>query len=314
MQNRPHLDVLEVQRQQVASIFLLGRIELRLLVLLLLGFLRRPHLDHIQIIGLIGQILERWVGPDVQAGGAAPVQRLHGRHRRGEISHIQSPLLAARQRRPRKIGDDLITLLAHVRRDVGIGQLDGDDALTIRPALKPDIAERARPAATHHRRLDVRRPLARRRLDRSHRRLRRGPRRGGARILQRQQHRIALHLHLVRHQPRQIQRRPGPVGPFQHADLVSHSDINRLLPGAQAIGSIQKIQHDPRRLIDGKAARRPLGWPRQLKPQLQAVAGQRTDIHRLQHHRPGLGGRQRRPPHPDQHDPPDQPQHRRPTR
>ena len=92
LQQRAHLDVLEVQAQLLAA-------EARALHQLVRVDLHRPHFEHELVVGLVGAVLPRTLGLDHHAHAVAALEGGHGLHRRAEVGHVEAAAQLLGQRR-----------------------------------------------------------------------------------------------------------------------------------------------------------------------------------------------------------------------
>ncbi len=136
LQHRPHIDVLEIQRQTLAGVLLLfvgGG-----------GSLRRGlDLDGVLIVRLVGQLFEVALGADHQARATLHPKRVDGLHRRREIHDVIAAHEILRHQRAGEVDDDLIAFLAYVDRGARIRQLHDHPAGAVGAAPEIDGADGA---------------------------------------------------------------------------------------------------------------------------------------------------------------------------
>ena len=168
---------------------------------------------------------------------AALRRRVDELHRRAEVRHVQAPLEVARERRVRELDDDAAALRAHVDSDVRVGEIDDDAPFAAAAAAKIDVAERM--------------PAVAGALFREM--LRDGGSGAGCRGVgasERDQHRAAVDLRVVAHRPRELEDHARAVARLHEVDAPQVSFRHVLHPARQGTGGIQKIERDPRRVVD----------------------------------------------------------------
>ena len=95
LQYRAHVDVLEVQGQPLAGVFLL-------VFLAAVRFVRRLDFDGVLVVGLVGQLLEIALRADHQARAALDPNRIDGLHRGCEIHDVVAAHEVLRHQRCRR--------------------------------------------------------------------------------------------------------------------------------------------------------------------------------------------------------------------
>ena len=113
LQHRAHIDVLEVQGQPLAGVFLLflGRRALR----------GRLDFNCVLVVGLVGQLLEIALRADHEARAALDTDRIDRLHRGCEIHDVVTAHQVLGHHGAGKVHDDLIAFLTHIHRRARVG-------------------------------------------------------------------------------------------------------------------------------------------------------------------------------------------------
>ena len=143
LQDRAHLDVLEVEREAVAGID-----DLILLHLLLFGRCQGAKFQSEEIVGLIGQVVVIAPCLNIERHIAALRFGLDGHHRGGEVRDVESPEQALGKRGIVKVDQYMASLLAHRNPGFRAWELDDDTPFPSRTAAEIDVAHCAPSTAT----------------------------------------------------------------------------------------------------------------------------------------------------------------------
>ncbi len=234
LQHRPHLDVLEVERQLVALVALARA--LHELVRILDD---RLHFQDEPVVGLIRRVLPQALGLDDHPRVRALGERVDRDDGCAEILHVEPALEILRQRGLDEVDDERLALLPDVDPGGGIGEVDDDPALAVRAAAEIDVAQRvlrvagARLGESLHRLLLGVELIAL--VDESH------------------QHGVALDLCFERLRPVEIEDDTRPVAGLDHVDAAQRDVLDQPLGRAETIAGVDEIESDPRRRRDREA-------------------------------------------------------------
>ncbi len=192
LQQRTHVDVLEVQRKPLALVAWLraGDQPVRILA-------HRLDLDDELRVALVGVVLPLTLRLDHQPRVVALLEGAHGAHRRTEVADVQAPAQIVGQFRADEIDDDRLPLLADVDAHARVGQIDDDTTFAFLAAPEVDVAQRVLALA-----VSLGEAVRRRGL--------RGRRSRGSR-LERDDERVAVDRRLVAHRPLQVQHDPRAI-------------------------------------------------------------------------------------------------------
>jgi hypothetical protein len=234
LQKRPHLDVLEVERELLAGV--------ACALDELVGIdLLRPDLEHELVVALVGAVLPGPARLDQHADAVALLRRRDALDRRAEVGDVEAAAQVVGQARAQELDDQALALLADVDADLVVRQLDDDAAGTVRAAPEVDVAQRelgAVEALGEARRLAARARERRRRV-----------------VVERDDEHLAVDLGAVSGRGLEIQDQPRAIAGLGDADRaqVALVDLDRRL--AEAVGDAGKVNGDARRRLDGEARR-----------------------------------------------------------
>src|ERR1044072_2126660 len=241
VQHRPHLDVLEVQRQLLAGVAAaLGRAR---------GVrVHGLHLEHELRVRLVGVVLPLAARLDDHAHVLALLERVDGVHRRGEVDHVEAPAQVLRQPGLQEVDHDVLPLRADVDAGGRVGEVVTDAALPALAAAEVvvvDLVLGVGPA------LGEARPRASGGVLR-HRRLRQGD-----------DHAAAVDGRLVRHGAPQVKHQARALRALHHVHAAQLALRNVLAGAAERVGGVGEIECDARRVghreVRRRAAQRLLG-------------------------------------------------------
>ena len=135
LQQRPDLDVLEVERELLAGVACaldeLVRVDL-------LG----AHLEHELVVALVGAVLPGTARFDDHADAVALLRRRDALHRRAEIGDVEATTQVVGQARAEELDHQALALLADVDADLVVRQLDDDPTGAVGAAAEVDVAQR----------------------------------------------------------------------------------------------------------------------------------------------------------------------------
>ena len=134
LQQRAHLDVLEVQRQLLAGVARalrqLGRVDLAL-----------AHFHHELVVALVGAVLPGALGLDHHAHAVARLEGRDGLDGRAEVGHVQAAAQAFGQGRLQEFDHQVLALLADVDAHLVVGQVDDHAAGAVGAAAEIEVAQ-----------------------------------------------------------------------------------------------------------------------------------------------------------------------------
>ena len=133
LQQRAHVDVLEIERQAFAAV---ARARDQL-VRVVLG---RADFHHELRVGLIRAVLPVTTRLNHQAGTGTAIGSTHGLHGRTEVAHVIATAQRLRQRRANKVDHKILALLGDVDRRVGRRQVDHHTAGQIIATAEINVA------------------------------------------------------------------------------------------------------------------------------------------------------------------------------
>ena len=136
LQHRAHFDVLEVQGEALAGVFLaVVRSGLRLR--------RRLHLDHVLVVALVGQLFEVGAGSDDHACLAFGAQGVDVSDGRSEVGNVVAARECIGQLGTDEVDDHLAAFLTNIHGRMSIRQTHDDAPRPFRPAAEIDVLEAA---------------------------------------------------------------------------------------------------------------------------------------------------------------------------
>src|SRR6266850_568442 len=217
IEHRPHLDVLEVERELLAGVATALPLARRIRH-------HRLYLHHELGVALVGVVLPLPLRLDHHAHVLALLERADRVDRRAEIDHVEAPAQVVGQRGLEKLDDDVLALLADVDAGAGVGEIDHHAALAGAAAAEVDVADSVLGlglAFGEMRDLSAGRGLHDRRLGKA------------------DQQRAALEARLMRHGAAQVQHQPGAVAALHHVHAAQLALADVLAGAAERVDGIR---------------------------------------------------------------------------
>ena len=245
LQNRTHIDVLEVERELfalialVAALHQLGRILDDAL-----------DLDHELIVALVGIVLPQSLRRDGHLYVATLLLGDHAGDRGAEIGDIEATTQRLRQVGLHQVDHEVGTLATDIDRGVRRAQVYDDSRLAICAAAEIDIANGAiGPSGRRH-------GLG---IEARERRSRGGP--GGC-LCGRDgnEHILAVKPGFIGHRAIQVQHQPGAIADLHDIGAAQIARIEALDAAAEAIAGVHEIESDARRRHHAETRRRRAHW------------------------------------------------------
>jgi hypothetical protein len=235
LQQRPDLDVLEIERELLAGVT--GALHQLVRVDLL-----RADLEHELVVALVGAVLPGAARLDHHAHPVAGLRGGDALHRGAEVGDVEAAAQAVGQAGAQELDDQAGALLADVDADLVVRQLDHDPAGTIGTAAEIDFLQRQLAAVEA-----LGKTRARRRG--------RGREGRGNDVLERDDEHLAVELGPIAGRLLEVEDEAGPLTRLGHAHRaqVALVDLDHRL--AEGAGDARQIDRDPRRRLDGEAGR-----------------------------------------------------------
>jgi hypothetical protein len=273
LQQRAGFDVLEVGAHALARVdglFFGGS----------LGHAARLHLDHVLVVGLVGQLLEITGGRQHHLRAGWRAQRVEAADGRGEVGNVEAALQVLRQVGADEVHEHLVALLVQVDRRARIAELDDQPAGGRAVIAAAEVQVLDGPTTGAGGCCGGSRCSAGRRGGRN---------RGTRRFAQRHDDLVALDAGLVRQHVVKVQHQARAAIGFggQHAVETAVAHVDAAL--GQSEPGVRQIEGNARGVVDGERQRlrcRAAGGHHQL----HAVAGQRLHVHGLQFVGRGIRG------------------------
>ena len=235
LQHRAHFHVLEVERQLLALVA-----AARALHELVRVLEDRLDLEDEAVVGLVGRVLPQSLGLDHHARVAALLHGVDGDHRRAEVGHVEAALEVLGHRGLEEVDHQRASLLADVDAGGAVGEVDDEPALAVAAATEVDVAH----GVLHLARLGLGKALhiLRARL-------------GDRLVVQRDQHRAALHPRVERLRTVEVEDDARAIARLDDVEAAQPRLVHGLDRGAEAVGRVEEVERDPRRARDGEGRR-----------------------------------------------------------
>ncbi len=244
MQDRTHLDVLEVERELLATV---GRAVGVAFLQVVDG--HGPDADGELVVGLVGRVVESPAGFDADGRPVAAGAGIDELHRGGEVLDVQAHPQRLGQLGPGEIEDDLAFALLDVRGDGRIRQVDHHVAFALGPALEVHPTDRLA-----HRRTGPRRRSAGNRRARGLGGgvLRGSALRGGA-LANHHEQVVTFDPGVIRRQLGKADDQPSTIPSLDHSGAACIAPAQVAALAGKLIGHARQVQRNPRRLFGGVA-------------------------------------------------------------